>query len=1211
MIKSDRDAYITKLYEEKQNQLVNVRSALTSTSTVLTWSHRTTSCDVISTITTTVVMKNGDMKDIKMYNNNLKFKTPGKKSSAINMYQNPLANGLGDEAKARKMCCEILRTEKKAFMAQLQKSRSKRLSLETIASIIIQTAFRRYFVRKQRSFIKRRCEMRDAVYSFLKKSLEKNGLPPITTRGEHRKKYIERRQHAATVIQCLFRSFVSKNYINRLRFEFEIRRINNNVIRIQNMVRSKIARDVVQRKLERTTLQKRTTGALIIQCQIRMLLSKRKVAVRKFKLQWLAARLIQGCFRGRNTRRCMAVYLAAQEKVKFFRAARSIQKIVRARIARSRAARIKLRYLYLKIFRAVTRIQSMVRKYFAIIRVQQLAQVRQVQNQKLLDVLSNEDMERRLEEAKDLMNSMDIFFQTKEGAAFNVDALYHSELEGGASPQDVATAVNDIGDTILSHAARYNRLDIIRKCIKWGYDVNHVNALGETVIAIAATAGHLPIVTYMLSDSALHALELSKNQPKELENAENEDDETFLTSYDLPEPSTNVLDLHPEDCGAILVAAAKHKDLTHLKMIIENRFITNINEAQPMTALTALHVACEMGYTDHVDFLLKNGARVDKKDENGQLVLHKAAASSVKMLTKILNLTPIPSNEGGNEEESKKMRAEYLLAKDSDGKDCFIIASLRGQTEVVEYIKNFVDMSDRNQVDVGWSSNDHSAVMKLVENGNLQCLKNVINEGFDASWPAEESGVTLSMMASKFGKTDILEYLITEVGADFAACDSNGLNSFHYGAQYLRRDVIPLLLSFGDRAMTSCNISNDLLTVQDKRGFTPVHFIAQYGSSLSFDLLAQEQLLDAINNKRDFEGCTPLLIACKNKQSNKIKELLMLGANASLTDSNHKNALWHYFIDVEGAPDYALTVNPSFEIEIVQSLLSAGCHLFSSSPRGRDVALISKSYSDFFHNNRKKSVKEDKVLFQQLLDWIQPPDLAAVECKLTFFNALATYFSPEDCWGAMMSAMFFSEPPHRRVGVGGSSKCLASLFDGNALSVLNAIDIKKTVHQDPLLTLQSILYNNVSILGWAIKSKNESALTFLFRKGLSPNASVDENGNNCLHWAVMYGTGEIVYAVLDTTESMISEVVLLEGSNKNGFSASMLGAKVGEFQNTKRVIQLGASARRSLRGKYWAWILALAVNHEKREINSQTGVYGSDDDLYFPLHPNHNLMYSD
>ena len=67
-----KEEYFTKLYEDRQNKIVNVRSEAALTSSVMTWSHRTTNCDVISTITTTVPIKNGNMNDIKLYNSNIK-----------------------------------------------------------------------------------------------------------------------------------------------------------------------------------------------------------------------------------------------------------------------------------------------------------------------------------------------------------------------------------------------------------------------------------------------------------------------------------------------------------------------------------------------------------------------------------------------------------------------------------------------------------------------------------------------------------------------------------------------------------------------------------------------------------------------------------------------------------------------------------------------------------------------------------------------------------------------------------------------------------------------------------------------------------------------------------------------------------------------------------------------------------------------------------
>ena len=467
------------------------------------------------------------------------------------------------------------------------------------------------------------------------------------------------------------------------------------------------------------------------------------------------------------------------------------------------------------------------------------------------------------------------------------------------------------------------------------------------------------------------------------------------------------------------------------------------------------------------------------------------------------------------------------------------------------------------------------------------------------------------------------------MGAEFATCDVNGLNALHYAAQVTRKDLIPLLLSAGDKAKPSCGLQKSLLTVQDQKGYTPIHYSAEFGSTLSFELLAPDEIVAALA-LADKEGCTPLLIACKFKQSNKIAELLKLDANAKVVDNKGNNALWHYFIEVTVGPEYALAVNPSIELEIIQSLLQNGCPLFNgnNAAQERDVEHIASEYVSMFGNNKNKNLlaNQQEATFEYLLVQIQPTDLAALENNLSFFNILPPLISPVECWGAALSAMYFhtdmlGSTDGALASGKGSNKCLASLFDGGAVDVLlqlkDVADKSETKteteteppssqqEEDAVLALQSILFKNISILGWAIKSKNEATLTFLLRKGQSPNASVDTQNNNCLHWAVLYGTPALVYALLDTTEAATSsEVMLLEAENKNGHTAAMLGAKSGTFENTKAIIQFGASSRRALGGKYWAWILAVTLQRERREINTQTGLYGNDDVLYFPVHPN-------
>jgi hypothetical protein len=68
----DRQDYISKIKESLQKQIVNYVSGAVTTINVTTWSSRCTSCDVLSTVTTYVPIKNGSMKDIKLYNKEMR-----------------------------------------------------------------------------------------------------------------------------------------------------------------------------------------------------------------------------------------------------------------------------------------------------------------------------------------------------------------------------------------------------------------------------------------------------------------------------------------------------------------------------------------------------------------------------------------------------------------------------------------------------------------------------------------------------------------------------------------------------------------------------------------------------------------------------------------------------------------------------------------------------------------------------------------------------------------------------------------------------------------------------------------------------------------------------------------------------------------------------------------------------------------------------------
>ena len=63
---TNREEYYRQKAIDFQKNVVNVRNCTTSTTDALVWTYRTTNCDVISIITTTVPVRDGHMKDIKI-----------------------------------------------------------------------------------------------------------------------------------------------------------------------------------------------------------------------------------------------------------------------------------------------------------------------------------------------------------------------------------------------------------------------------------------------------------------------------------------------------------------------------------------------------------------------------------------------------------------------------------------------------------------------------------------------------------------------------------------------------------------------------------------------------------------------------------------------------------------------------------------------------------------------------------------------------------------------------------------------------------------------------------------------------------------------------------------------------------------------------------------------------------------------------------------
>lgn len=83
-----------------------------------------------------------------------------------------------------------------------------------------------------------------------------------------------------------------------------------------------------------------------------------------------------------------------------------------------------------------------------------------------------------------------------------------------------------------------------------------------------------------------------------------------------------------------LIAAATVGDLEALKDLVQQG--ANVEATVAQNGKTALHFASEKGHIGVVDFLLKNGANVDKLDAVGQSSVYMAAVNNRLSVVQLL-----------------------------------------------------------------------------------------------------------------------------------------------------------------------------------------------------------------------------------------------------------------------------------------------------------------------------------------------------------------------------------------------------------------------------------------------------------------------------------------------------------------------------------------------------------------------------------------------
>lgn len=288
-----------------------------------------------------------------------------------------------------------------------------------------------------------------------------------------------------------------------------------------------------------------------------------------------------------------------------------------------------------------------------------------------------------------------------------------------------------------------------------------------------------------------------------------------------------------------LFEACKNGDLEKVKVHLIPHDNVNSRDTAGRRS-TPLHFAAGFGRKEVVEYLIRNGARVDIQDDGGLVPLHNACSfGHVEVVTTLLQ-------QGANPSARDNWNFTPLHEAASKGKVDVCIVLLQYGAD--PYIRNSDGKIPTDLADVS---------AKIVLSGEYK--KNELIE------------------AARTGNEELLLKYLTPLNVNCHAADGRKSTPLHLAAGYNRVNIVKLLLKHGAD-----------VHAKDKGGLVPLHNACSYGHYDVTELLLKK---GACANALDLWQFTPLHEAASKSRTEVCTLLLCHGANPTLPNCHGKTSL--------------------------------------------------------------------------------------------------------------------------------------------------------------------------------------------------------------------------------------------------------------------------------------------------------------------------------
>ncbi|XP_050390792.1 serine/threonine-protein phosphatase 6 regulatory ankyrin repeat subunit B-like [Patella vulgata] len=692
-------------------------------------------------------------------------------------------------------------------------------------------------------------------------------------------------------------------------------------------------------------------------------------------------------------------------------------------------------------------------------------------------------------------------------------------------------------------------------------------------------------------------------------------DETATLEYLVSFPS---LCVNSEQGESILMLACRKQNLETVSILLKHQKVKDmINKISHVEGLSALHLSIQLGQSETtclplimalveagadlnicsremmtpllmsanrgfvsvLAYLIDHGADVHAVDQHECTVLHHIVTkpNACVILQKLI-ITGIQinlQNKFGETPlylatESNNEFAVNMLLQTNDS--CVDLADRKGITPLmlaaIENEIRIIQLLHKHGASVNEQEyRGRTSLYLAVKNGNNSSVEVLLKmEGCNVNL-CDNKGKSPLMLASKYGNLELIE-LLHKHNVDVNKQDDLGRTSLYLAVQNDYLNAVDILLKINGCDGASVN-------KQDGRGRTSLNFAKRNGNNSTVDVLLKTDACDA--NLSDNQGKSPLMLAVQSGNTELMELLHQYGADINQQDNRGKTSLYLAVQNDDlNAVDVLLKMNDC-DVNLSDSKGKSPLMLAVQNSNTELIGLLHQYGADI----NKQDGRGRSAVYYCLHQMCRRGEYSIEIMKL--LECFGAEFRTQDCDNKLIKhvmkhsyAYFQHLVDSNMVDFDGLDKngdnilhYLARRFTNFSLFFASmncpVLSFLNVVLTDKRIDMNRINSTGNTPLMVAAILYNKSYMQALLQHGCITNIS-NIYGHTVLHLCII-GFVKSIYRDCYTEwdsgllAAILSSDIDVNAQDKDGQTALMLAAKLGEYGLVKQLSRAGADCK--------------------------------------------------